>query len=442
MHASQKYQGYMKIGEVLHVEGPYICLQALRKAVKKLQERHPTLRSRLQRNPQKANSYFLEEDETLELKIIEIERKRCDHLTFWKKEWRQREKSTTAIGQGLAELWLLQDPQDKDDISSPREIVFICEHSICDALSLSNAAHELLIGLSHENHQIFAKSLDWPITMETAIRTSLSRSNRTLSLVKLIIRALSTRVTTSRSKIAKIPLGNVDIALGDMANLCHTETCYAILNKEQTQQLIDKCRQEKVTITSTVCSAILCAINALINADGQAESSLMELSMTADTRRRYVPPIGNHDLCNHVSSMIPFVVSTRDMLTRYTDLWQLARTFGGHTKKCIDDNQILALGIIIGRMFSKSLNSPKAADFPTCGISSWGILTFDEQYGQWKFEGMTPIINMVQGFMPFITIQTVNGILSIMFSGPHPVIPFNVLEQLRQSTIDKLLSLL
>ncbi|CAF4975010.1 unnamed protein product [Rotaria sp. Silwood1] len=130
------------------------------------------------------------------------------------------------------------------------------------------------------------------------------------------------------------------------------------------------------------------------------------------------------------------------MYTRYTDLWQLARTFGGHTKKCIDDNQILALGIIIGRMFSKSLNSPKAADFPTCGISSWGILPFDEQYGQWKFEGMTPIINMVQGFMPFITIQTVNGILSIMFSGPHPVIPFNVLEQLRQSTIDKLLSLL
>ncbi len=60
----------------------------MRKAVKKLQERHPTLRSRFQRNPQKANSYFLEEDETLELKIIEIERKRCDYLTFWKNEWR------------------------------------------------------------------------------------------------------------------------------------------------------------------------------------------------------------------------------------------------------------------------------------------------------------------------------------------------------------------
>ncbi|CAF4501294.1 unnamed protein product, partial [Rotaria sp. Silwood2] len=73
-----------------------------------LQRRHPVLRSRLQINPKKSDSYLLEEDDMLQLKIREISRKHTDHLTFWHQEWREQEKKTTDIGQGLAEFWLLQ----------------------------------------------------------------------------------------------------------------------------------------------------------------------------------------------------------------------------------------------------------------------------------------------------------------------------------------------
>lgn len=442
MQASQNHQGYMKVGQVLHLQGPYIRLEALHTAVKKLQGRHPSLRSRLRRIPEQTDSYFLEEDETLELNIIEVERKRFDHLTFWKKEWRQREKIITPIGHGLAEFWLLQDSHDIDDDSSPREIVIICEHGICDALSLSNAAHELLIALSGENDQLFAKSLDWPITMETKIRTSLSRATRAFSLLKLILRFLSTYLATRRSKIARVPLGDVDIPPRDMANLCHTEMCHGILNTERTQQLIDICRQKKVTITSIICSAILYAINVLTNENENAETKFIELPMTADTRRRYVSRIANHHLSNHVSSTMAFIVSTRDMSTKYTDLWQLAQAFGTHTQKCLQNNQIFAFGMIIGRVFSMGLNSSKTEYAPMCALSSWGILPFHEQYGPWNLEGMTPMTNMIQNIMPFITIQTVNGVLTIMFAGPDPVISLNVLEKLCQLTVDKLLSLL
>ena len=108
MKASQKYQGLTRLCEVLHLQGPYISLESLSKAVRKLQQRHPTLRSRLQRASRKAHTYSLEEDDTLQLKIIEIPRNRSDHQTFWKQEWRKREKTTTVIGEGLAEFWLLQ----------------------------------------------------------------------------------------------------------------------------------------------------------------------------------------------------------------------------------------------------------------------------------------------------------------------------------------------
>lgn len=108
MKSSHKFQGATRLCEVLHLRGPYISLEMLSKAVSKLQQRHPTLRSRLQRNGEKAYSYLLEEDNTLQLKITEIPRKRSDHETFWKQEWRKREKTTTAIGEGIAEFWLLQ----------------------------------------------------------------------------------------------------------------------------------------------------------------------------------------------------------------------------------------------------------------------------------------------------------------------------------------------
>jgi hypothetical protein len=108
MQASQQHQGYTKVGEVLHLQGPRISLEALSTAISHLQRRHPILRSRLQMNPGTPDSYLLEEDDTLQLKIREIPRKRADHLIFWQQEWRDREKEIIVIGQGLAEFWLLQ----------------------------------------------------------------------------------------------------------------------------------------------------------------------------------------------------------------------------------------------------------------------------------------------------------------------------------------------
>ncbi|CAF3662958.1 unnamed protein product, partial [Adineta steineri] len=151
MQASQQCQGYMKFGEVLHIRGPHISSNTLSMAINHLQRRHPVLRSRLQINPEKSDTYILEEDDTVQLKIRQIPRKRVDHQIFWRQEWRERERDITAIGQGLTEFWLLQDPEDDNDDNSPREIVVICEHSVCDGLSLSNVAHELLIALAGED---------------------------------------------------------------------------------------------------------------------------------------------------------------------------------------------------------------------------------------------------------------------------------------------------
>ncbi|CAF1564865.1 unnamed protein product [Rotaria magnacalcarata] len=436
MHASQQHQGYTKVGEVLHLQGPYISVETLSAAISLLQRRHPVLRSRLQINPEKPDSFLLEEDDTLKLNIRVIPRKHDDHLIFWRQEWRQQEKKITNIGQGLAEFWLLQDPEDDNDDNSPREIIIICEHSVCDGISLSSVANELLIALAGQNDNIFANSLDWPITMEAAIQRSLSIVGRMIALGKFIFTTFYMRLTNTQS-IARIPLGNVDFPLTDMCDFCHTESCYAMLNKEETQMLVEKCRSEGVTVTSAVSSAVLCAASTLVKSEEDHPTAL-RFSIGADTRRRCVPPISNHDLSYHVSGIMPFILSIRDIPTTSKDMWQLATVIGDFIKTSVDAGQILALGLIMGRIFQKTLGPPDFSVLPTSAISSWGVLPFSEDYGRWKLVEMTPFVNMILGAMPLTILQNVNGILTIMQIGADPLVPKNILESFCDGTMQKL----
>lgn len=108
MIASLKYRGCFKLGEVLHLYGPLISLQTLDQAVSKIQRRYPTLRSRLKQHSSNPDSFILEIDDALKIRIREIHRQRADHSTFYLEEWRKHEYDTMRIGDGIAEVWLLQ----------------------------------------------------------------------------------------------------------------------------------------------------------------------------------------------------------------------------------------------------------------------------------------------------------------------------------------------
>ncbi|CAF2879518.1 unnamed protein product [Rotaria sp. Silwood2] len=210
-----------------------------------------------------------------------------------------------------------------------------------------------------------------------------------------------------------------------------------MLNKEETQKLVEKCHHEGVTITSAVSSAILCAASMHVKSEDDRPSAL-RMSIGADTRRRCVPPISNHDLSYQVSVILPFIIPTRDIPATSEGMWQLAKTFGDFVKTSVNAGQILALGMIMGKIFQKTLGPPNFSELPTCKISSWGVLPFSEDYGRWKLAAMTPFVNMIKGAMPFATLQTVNGILTIMYVGAAPLIPIDILENLRDDTMQKL----
>lgn len=270
--------------------------------------------------------------------------------------------------------------------------------------------------------------------MENAIRGSLSTLGILLTFGRFILTAIYLRSTTSLTT-ARIPLGTVDFPLIDMANHCHTELAYATLTAEQTQKFIEKCREENATVTSAVSSAILCAASTIVLTHSNSEDTVLNFAIGADTRRRCAPSVANHDLSYHAAGMMLFVVPTKNVTKTPVKMWQLATTLGRHIQTSVDAGQVLATGLIMGKVYDKILGATDVSELPTCGISSWGVLPFLEQYGKWKFTAMTPFANMIRGPWPFALLQTVNGVLTITITGADPVIPRTITESLRDGTL-------
>lgn len=316
--------------------------------------------------------------------------------------------------------------------------MIVGDHSICDGLSLSTVAHELLIALSGDENSMLENKLNWPITMENAVRASRSTWRGFIMFSKFIVAIVRWRVSNG-GMVARIPLTTVDFPLNEMHTHCYTEASYGSLDKEETRKLIEKCHREGVTMTSAISSAMLCVASTLINNNNNGDQAThLTQAIGADTRRRCIPPIPNHDLSYQVSGVLAFTMPARHVPTTTKGMWELAKIYGNHLKTSIDAGQILALATIMGKIYQKNLESFNIAELPTCGISNWGSLPFSEHYGKWELLKMTPLGNMSRLPMPMALVQTVNGVLTISYFAPVPVFPPSILEKLRDGTIHNL----
>lgn len=312
----------------------------------------------------------------------------------------------------------------------------MCEHSICDGMSLSTAAHELLQILSDETGHVCEQQLPWPLTMENAIRNSLSAVNRVFTLSRFLFSAIYT-IMRNRLPVARLPFGEIDFNIDEMHVKCHTEIVYGVLNKEMTAKLLARCRQEGVTVTSAVTSAIISVTTSLIPVK-DSQDTIAIITLSADTRRRCIPPVPNHDLSYHASGIGPFSLRTSTAPKTPEGSWQLAQTYGRHTNACVNAGHILGCGIMTAKAYKMSLGPINMTYMPTYGTSSWGVLPFVEQYGPWQLTAMTPFMNILRSTFPFTIIQTVNGVLTMMFGGACPLIPASLLTTLRDRCMDTL----
>jgi hypothetical protein len=289
------------------------------------------------------------------------------------------------------------------------------------------------MALGDDDKSLFGHSLNWPITMEAAVKGSLSAWQSIVSFGKFISTAVYWATTGARN-IARIPFTNVDFPLNDIDKYSHTEAFYGSLNKEETRKLLEKCHHEGVTMTSIISSAILCVASTLVS----DQAAQLTYAIAADTRRRCIPPVPNYDLSNQVSGVLSFTMPASGVPITPQGMWQLAKKFGHYMNMSIEARQILAIGMVMGKLYQKSIGSLYLTHLPTCGISNWGLLPFRERYGKWELTAMTPFGNMIRLAMPVALVQTVNGVLTIGHFGSAPLISPSTLEKLRDGTMHNL----
>ncbi|CAF3395999.1 unnamed protein product, partial [Rotaria socialis] len=184
--------------------------------------------------------------------------------------------------------------------------------------------------------------------MEMAIKRSLSLVAKLVIFGRAMFAAINLGAFNTRST-ARIPIANVDFPLADMCNYCHTESCCGILSKDETQKLVDKCHREGVTVTAAVSSAIICTISTVVKSEENYPSTL-RMSVSADVRRRCVPPVSNNDLSYQISRIIPIPIPTVNISTTPSSMWQLAKVFGHYVNMSVDTGQVLALDMILGKI--------------------------------------------------------------------------------------------
>ena len=311
----------------------------------------------------------------------------------------------------------------------------MCEHAICDAQSLSNAAHELLHILSDETGHAYEQPLPWGETMENAIRNTLSGFGRMMAMIRFIPPIF--KQITNRLPVTRMPFGEIDFDIREMEKHCHTEAVYGVLNKEMTTKLLAGCRREGVTVTSAVTSAILSTMANLVPPN-DTQDMIMFITLSADVRRRCVPPVPNHDLNYYASGIGPFSVRRSAVPKNAEGLWHLAQNYGLHTNACVNAGQILACGMVTAKAYQMMLRPMNISYMPTYNTSSWGVSPFVEQYGPWQLTGVTPFMNLLRSAVPMTIIQTVNGVLTLMFGGASPVIPSSSFTALRDRCMDTL----
>lgn len=88
----------------------------------------------------------------------------------------------------------------------------------------------------------------------------------------------------------------------------------------------------------------------------------------------------------------------------------------------------------MGNLYQINFRPINLAQVATSGISNWGCLPFEEQYGPWKFLTMNPLTILLA--------QTVNSALTISLFGAVPLLSIGTLQTLRDGTIHHLRQML
>lgn len=215
--------------------------------------------------------------------------------------------------------------------------------------------------------------------------------------------------------------------------LRRTGNVYRQLDAQITQQLILRCRQEKTTVHSALCAALIFAAASQIRG-GQKKS--VSCWSPVDLRRHLKPAISNE----HLGQLASAITSFHALCTN-TSFWELAREVRQQVEVALKSNDSFCQALMFRKMLDSALTRTDIAPDTAVNISNVGRVNISRVYGQLELSEMSfSVAQATFGGILCATVTTFEGKIFLHFPFSQPAISQETMEALVDSVLSYLVN--
>jgi hypothetical protein len=352
------------------------------------------------------------------------------------------EKSPLAVGPNAASphtIWVFQNPAEEN---GDFEIGVELSHFAVDGSGLAPVMHEVLqYTLLDIPPPPYGQ---WPMTQQHGLSETFNRSftwvNKEFQKLKALLYVVYLAFSKEHVNLAR----NDSIKEKDYGKLNSTCCICDTLNPEETELLVAKCRQKKVSVTAAVSAAYL-ETCAQMKEEELKSNKLFRaiLIILADSRKLATPPVPATDLAPHVYALPSFASKPKVWTNEQNleDTWELAndikeyiRSYAAYPMKSAFYAELIAF-------FLKQ--QPTKQTVPLVNVSSWCVNgPVLPKYGRYDVADVELLQNMAFHSWFNISMYTFLGKLHVSLFAPVPRFQEDLIRTLAKRSGDKVRAML
>ena len=205
------------------------------------------------------------------------------------------------------------------------------------------------------------------------------------------------------------------------------------LNASLTQQLIQRCKSEKVTVQGAICSAMMLALAKHLEPEDQ--EFYFSCLDAVDMRRRLNSPIGNEQMTFLVSSLVCFHTVNQKM-----SFWDLAKQATEEIQAKLKTPEIYHRILAFGEGVNIILENPEKT-ISSVFVSNIGKVKISSNYGQFELEEISfGVSNKMFGSTFAVFASTFQDQATFNFVYTQPLVSQTVIEKLIKDSMEYLVT--
>ncbi|MDE5106138.1 MAG: condensation domain-containing protein [Trichodesmium sp. St17_bin3_1_1] len=205
------------------------------------------------------------------------------------------------------------------------------------------------------------------------------------------------------------------------------------LNASLTQQLIQRCKSEKVTVQGAICSAMMLALAKYL--EPEDKEFYFSCYDAVDMRRRLNYPIGNEQMTFLVSSLVCFHTVNQKM-----SFWDLAKQATEEIQAKLKTPEIYHRILAFGEGVNIILENPEKT-ISSVFVSNIGKVKISSNYGQFELEEISfGASNKMFGSTFTVFVSTFQDQATFNFVYTQPLVSQTVIEKLIKDSMEYLVT--